>query len=161
MPFAKSAKATPTYFGSLTGALDLHMEKACPVVLRNRDKQLEILVFRHPLAGIQMAKGTIEPEESSLEASERELREEAGITLQAKYQLLEWQSRPDEPIWGICVMEAGNGLPDKWDHYCEDDGGHLFQYFWHPLLQEPNSDWHPVFVDALGAINKALTQVSA
>jgi|TARA_R100000027_G_scaffold36772_1_gene27027 8-oxo-dGTP pyrophosphatase MutT (NUDIX family) len=74
------------------------MDKACPVVLRNRENQLEILAFRHSLAGIQLVKGTIEPNESSLAASQRELFEEAGRTLKAEYQLLEWQRRPDEPV---------------------------------------------------------------
>lgn len=136
------------------------MNKACPVVLRIRDSQPEVLVFRHPLAGIQLAKGTIEPGESSQSALERELKEEAGITLKAEYPLLEWQRSPDEPTWGIWVMESGDHLPDHWDHYCEDDDGQLFQYFWHPLSQLPDSDWHPVFTDALAAIRKSLTMRS-
>ncbi|MDO3386881.1 NUDIX domain-containing protein [Gilvimarinus sp. SDUM040013] len=126
--------------------------------MRRRENQLEILVFRHPLAGIQLAKGTIEPGETSLEASERELSEEAGISLQAKYQLLEWQRRSGEPVWGICIMEAGDGLPEEWSHYCEDDGGHVFQFFWHALSQAPSPEWHPVFVDALNAVRVALTK---
>ena len=138
--------------------LEQNMDKACPVVMRNRDGQLEILVFRHPLAGIQLIKGTVEPGETSLEASDRELREEAGVILQAKYQLLKWQRRPGEPTWGICIMETGNSLPDEWSHYCEDDGGHTFRYFWHPLAQAPSTEWHPVFVDALDAIREALTK---
>lgn len=132
------------------------MDKACPVVIRSRDDQLEILVFRHPLAGIQLVKGTIEPGESSLKASERELREEAGISLQAKHQLLEWQRIPGEPIWGVCIMETGDGLPDEWSHHCEDDGGHTFHYFWHPLRKAPSTEWHPVFVYALDLIRNAL-----
>lgn len=134
------------------------MNKACPVVLRTRNNQTEILIFRHPLAGIQMAKGTIEAGESSLEASERELWEEAGITLKAQFQLLEWQRYPSEPTWGICIMEDGNGLPEQWAHYCEDDGGHVFEYFWHPLLQEPGADWYLLFVDALKVLCKALAK---
>lgn len=139
-------------------ALEKNMDKACPVVIRSRDAQLEILVFRHPLAGIQLVKGTIEPGESSLKASERELREEAGISLHAKHQLLEWQRHPSEPVWDICSMEAGDGLPDEWSHYCEDDGGHILHYFWHPLKQAPSTEWHPVFVDALDVIHNALTK---
>jgi len=131
------------------------MNKACPVVLRNRDNQLEVLAFRHPMAGIQLVKGTIERGESSLVASQRELFEEAGITLKANYQLLKWQRRPDEPIWDIWVMEPEDHLPDHWEHYCEDDGGHLFRYFWHPLSLPPNSEWHPVFSDALTVIRNS------
>ncbi len=108
------------------------------------------------MAGIQLVKGTIEPSESYLSASERELKEEAGITLKAEYPLLEWQRRLDEPVWSICMMAAGDHLPDHWDHYCKDDGGHVFQYFWHPLSLPPGSEWHPVFIDALTVIRKTL-----
>lgn len=132
------------------------MDKACPVVLRHKNDQLEILVFRHPLAGIQLAKGSIEPGETYLEASARELREEAGLALNAQYQLLAWQRSPGEPTWSICMMEHRDDLPDDWEHYCEDDGGHLFRFFWHPLLQTPSLEWHPVFVDALDAIRTAI-----
>lgn len=132
------------------------MRKACPVVLRNQNGRPEILVFKHPLAGTQLVKGTIEPGESNLIAAERELREEAGIAMRARYQMLEWRRHPDEPTWAICMMEPGDDLPKQWQHLCVDDGGHLFQYFWHPLAQSPGSDWHPLFVDALDAIRNAL-----
>lgn len=132
------------------------MRKVCPVVLRHQDGDPEILVFKHPLTGIQLVKGTIEPGESNLAAAERELREEAGIALRARFQLLEWQRHPDEPIWAICVMEPGDDLPEQWQHLCEDDGRHIFQCCWHSLAHSPSSDWHPLFVDALDAIRNAL-----
>lgn len=136
------------------------MDKACPVVIRNKNSQQEILVFQHPLAGVQIVKGTIEPDESGVDAARRELFEEAGITLNVKYQLIEWQRHPDEPVWGIYMMETGDSLPDNWSHYCEDDGGHLLRYSWHPLGQQPGSDWHPVFFDALQVIRKTLKEFS-
>lgn len=75
------------------------MDKACPIVVRHIEEQSEILVFSHPLAGTQLVKGSIEAGESSMEASERELMEEAGVALKAQYQLLEWQRYPNEPVW--------------------------------------------------------------
>lgn len=38
------------------------MKKVVPVILRHQKHEhgLEILAFRHPLAGIQLVKGTIE-----------------------------------------------------------------------------------------------------
>jgi len=36
-------------------------------------------MFRHPLAGIQLAKGTVEPSESPADAARRELFEESGL----------------------------------------------------------------------------------
>ena len=49
--------------------------KACPVVLQGS----KLLVFRHPSAGIQLVKGTIESGEGPEAAALRELREESGI----------------------------------------------------------------------------------
>ena len=52
-------------------------DKSCPVVLRARET-LEILAFEHPLAGLQLVKGSVEPGESTALAAVRELMEEAG-----------------------------------------------------------------------------------
>ncbi|WP_272972120.1 NUDIX domain-containing protein [Comamonas terrigena] len=52
--------------------------KACPVVIRGLGT-IEILAFEHPLAGLQLVKGTIEPGETSAAAALRELREESGL----------------------------------------------------------------------------------
>lgn len=101
-------------------------------------------------------KGTIEPGESGVATAERELKEEAGITLKVEHQLLEWQRHPDEPKWTIYLMEAGDQLPERWDHYCNDDGGHVFEYFWHLLVEEPDQEWHEMFVDALTTIRQAV-----
>ena len=132
------------------------MDKACPVLLRNHNGRTEILVFRHPLAGVQLAKGTIEPGETGLGAAERELWEEAGVRLKANRLLLEWQRRLGEPVWGIYLMETVSDLPDQWEHFCEDDGGHVFQFFWHPLRREASADWDVVFADALRAVRETL-----
>ena len=41
------------------------MNKACPVILRvNQNNELEILAFKHPMAGNQLVKGTIEDGET-------------------------------------------------------------------------------------------------
>ena len=36
-------------------------------------------MFRHPLAGIQLVKGTVEPSENPADAARRELFEESGL----------------------------------------------------------------------------------
>lgn len=56
------------------------VDKVCPVVLRQGNEGTEILVFRHPLAGVQLVKGTREAGESIAQAALRELAEESGIT---------------------------------------------------------------------------------
>lgn len=55
------------------------IDKVCPVVLRKQNQ--ELLLFQHPLAGIQLVKGTVETfDESYITAAKRELAEESGIT---------------------------------------------------------------------------------
>ena len=49
------------------------MKKIVPVVLRHQQQGLEILAFRHPLAGTQLVKGTIEQDEKHEQAAVRGL----------------------------------------------------------------------------------------
>ncbi|MDR2306017.1 MAG: NUDIX domain-containing protein [Paucimonas sp.] len=53
--------------------------KACPVVLSS-SLPIRFLLFRLPLAGTQLVKGTIEHGELPREAALRELTEKSGIT---------------------------------------------------------------------------------
>lgn len=53
--------------------------KSCPVVVRNDDDELSVLAFRHPLAGYQLVKGTINDDEEVSAAAVRELVEESGV----------------------------------------------------------------------------------
>jgi ADP-ribose pyrophosphatase YjhB (NUDIX family) len=55
------------------------VNKACTIVLRETLAAKELLVFEHPLAGVQLVKGTIEPGELPEHAALRELCEESGI----------------------------------------------------------------------------------
>lgn len=135
------------------------MNKVCPVVQRKRNGQTEILVFRHPLAGTQLVKGTVEPGEANRNAAERELAEEAGVALMAGRQLLVWQLSCGAPVWHIYLMQNGDHLPDTWTHYCADDKGHLFSFYWHPLWEIPDASWHPIFVAALAVIREAWPEI--
>lgn len=53
-------------------------DKVCPIVLRQNKGRIDILLFQHPNAGIQLVKGTPEAGEDLLHASLRELWEESG-----------------------------------------------------------------------------------
>lgn len=68
------------------------IDKVCPVVLRNQNQ--EILLFKHPLAGVQLVKGTVEVfDESYIIAAKRELAEESGIThVRSARYLCSWDS---------------------------------------------------------------------
>jgi len=55
--------------------------KACPILLRPGSSGAKILAFRHPSAGCQLVKGTVEDGESLEAAAVREMLEEGGITV--------------------------------------------------------------------------------
>lgn len=103
--------------------------KTCPVVLRVRD-EIEVLAFRHPIAGLQLVKGTIEKNESSQAGALRELAEEAGILVASiTSDLGIWVSGYQGQVWSFHLCEAQEKTPDKWTHQTADDGGHEFSFF--------------------------------
>eukprot|EP01132_Coremiostelium_polycephalum_P022298 gene22298-26459_t len=132
-------------------------DKACPVILRTR-QSLEILAFKHPLAGLQLVKGSVEPGESTEAAAVRELLEEAGITGKVIRDLGTWHSASTGHTWAFHQCLIPEDLPDTWTHFAEDDGGHEFQFFWHPLASEPSEEWHQVFKDALEFLKPRLAE---
>lgn len=131
--------------------------KACPVVLRLRDNQPEILALRHPLAGCQLVKGTIEPAESLPHACVRELWEESGLQAGAEQYLGRWEAGFAGQVWGFYLMRPVSRPPDSWDHFTIDGGGHIFSYFWQPLASKPGQEWHPHFQQAFAFIKNHLT----
>ena len=130
-------------------------DKSCPVVLRARET-LEILAFEHPLAGLQLVKGSVEPGESTALAAVRELMEEAGIQSTARRDLGEWRSIVTGHTWAFHECDVAQDLPETWVHFAEDDGGHEFRFFWHPLMSDPSERWHQVFRDALSFLRSTL-----
>lgn len=72
--------------------------KAVPIVLRQGPSGSEVLLFIHPLAGVQLVKGTVEPGESVNEAAIRELAEESGIEgASCASDLGAWEQGPPGP----------------------------------------------------------------
>lgn len=128
----------------------MQIKKVVPIILRQHDLGLQLLVFQHPLAGIQIVKGTVELNESLEEAALRELFEETGIQ-SAHIQKFLGIHYPKEngPDWCVFVCETQENLLDQWVHYCHDDGGLEFKFFWHFLYTKPTSDWHSLFQDLL------------
>ena len=135
--------------------------KAVPVVLRRAPQGVEILVFAHPLAGVQIVKGTVEAGESVNEAAVRELAEESGIrNSQCARDLGTWEECPMGQVWHFREMIVEQELPDEWSYFTQDGGGHLFTFAWHPLHGGPPSDCHPVFVKALRFISKRIAMAT-
>jgi len=136
------------------------MNKACPVILRKIDDELEILAFEHPLAGRQLVKGTIEKDEPLVDACVRELAEESGLAAYPYIMLGVWDTGFENQVWGFYLMTYEGNLPEAWEFYTNDGGGHLFKFFWQPLSQHLNSSWHPLFIGAVEFIRKALVKIS-
>jgi 8-oxo-dGTP pyrophosphatase MutT (NUDIX family) len=107
-----------------------------PVVLRRAAGRAEILAFRHPTAGYQLVKGTIEAAETIQHAAERELLEESGIVGHAIDYLGAVQMSEPEQEWHFVVCQIEEAV-ETWTHQTSDGGGLEFQFFWHPLSQSP------------------------
>ena len=126
------------------------IEKVVPVIFRHVSQNIEILVFRHPIAGIQIVKGTVEANEKLEDAAIRELYEESGISSTNIHSYLGLHSPSESGSnWHVFVCYTTEILKDNWTHFCNDDGGLKFQFFWHPLTQEPTDEWHQLFKELL------------
>jgi 8-oxo-dGTP pyrophosphatase MutT (NUDIX family) len=124
-------------------------DKAVPVLLRERAGRREILAFRHPKAGLQLVKGTIEPGEMPEAAALRELEEESGVTgARIGAALGVSESIAEGQAWHFFLCEAAE-QPARWVFATLDEGGLLFSFFWQPLDAELGAEWHPMFVRAV------------
>ncbi len=128
----------------------MFIKKVCPVIFRVKNAQKEILAFRHPLAGIQLVKGTVEENEDLQLAAARELAEESGI---AHVSAAEFKGTllfaEENQLWHFYLCETEENLEDSWDFFADDDGGLNFSFFWQPLGEKPSGAWHPVHRKAL------------
>ncbi|MFH0261396.1 NUDIX hydrolase [Vibrio maritimus] len=127
--------------------------KVCPVVLRKSAGSIELLLFEHPLAQIQLVKGTLEATDNSIEeAALRELREESGVQHVVSTEYLGcWESGYENQLWHF-VLCGVKDLPNEWSFYTQDDGGHEFKFFWHRLGEAPKFKSHQLFFDAIDQV---------
>lgn len=134
------------------------MNKACPVVLRYKNNELELLAFKHPDGGNQLVKGNIEAGERLERACVRELEEESGIQAHAVKQLGVWDANFKNQIWGFCLMHYENVLPDAWTFETKDDGGKIFSFFWQPLGAPLGNNWNTLYKSAFQYIEMKLIE---
>ena len=114
------------------------------------------MVFRHPLAGKQLVKGTIEEGEHTEIAALRELREESGIEARdAPIFLGKSDSIAPDQTWYFFRCETAE-LPNSWTFHTGDDGGHLFDFFWHRLDIDLDAEWDERFKRAVEFVRIAL-----
>lgn len=132
------------------------MNRACPVVIRHHNSQLELLAFKHPKGKNQLVKGNIKRGELLESACIRELEEESGIQAQVVRQLGTWDSGFKNQIWGFCLMHYVGVQPDTWEFETKDDDGHIFSFFWQPLNSPLNDNWSEVYQNAFQYIKNAL-----
>ena len=93
-------------------------------------------------------KGTIEPSETPLNAAERELWEESGLTAQSPMAFSgQCEIGHSRQLWHFFRWQAF-GLTETWQHLTADDHGHTFSFFWHPVKLPLDQDWHPIFHEA-------------
>ncbi|RME51340.1 MAG: nickel pincer cofactor biosynthesis protein LarC [Caldilineae bacterium] len=155
-----TAAEAAAFHGWLVGAPNTKarlVEKAAPILLRSGPTGPQVLAFRHPQAGLQLVKGTLEPGEEPFTAAVRELAEEAGVQSAEPVHLLGTLDLPEiGQRWHLVLCRTQENLPEQWTFHTQDDGGHLFAFFWYNLEGSPNEEWHPAFRKALAYIHESV-----
>jgi len=137
-------------------------EKVVALVVRDA----ELLVLGHPLAGWQLPKGTLEPEETPVDGVLRELAEESGLTdVAVRRALTPWDQPTDETdadgrpvlhrLHGF-VMEPRGPLPERWSWRptgSTEEEALRFDFAWQPLR---HASLHPAFGEVLVRLRAAL-----
>ncbi|MBO9576299.1 MAG: NUDIX domain-containing protein [Sphingobium sp.] len=130
------------------------IDKAVAAVIRETDGRAQLLVFQHPTAGVQLPKGTIEPDESIALATLRELEEESGLTLDGPpHYIGTWERvvRAGETHpWHVSILQAPPGLPEQWEHSAvgsPEEDGLIFAFHWLDMDAALPGKLHPVFTD--------------
>lgn len=135
------------------------VDKAVAAVVRENGGRRELLVFRHPRAGVQLPKGTVEPDETLAAAVLRELHEESGLSLDAEPVAIGTWNRLldgtfgeaatlDLHVWHLHLLPAPSGLPDRWSHRASgsaEEDGLVFAFHWLPIDEGLRGALHPVF----------------
>lgn len=120
--------------------------KAAACVVRTSARGPELLVFRHPLAGVQIPKGSIESGETAAAAAARELAEESGVLAGRvlrqvgchQFEVGEdaTDSGPSErQVWHTFLMAADAEQRDSWSQQAsgsETEASLVFEFFWLP-----------------------------
>lgn len=118
--------------------LMIPIKKAYGYVTRVKEGKTQVLVFRHPIteAGIQIPKGTVEPNESTYNAVIREIEEETGLkSFEVENLIVEdyWEyddgTRHNRYFYKI----NESNVPDTWEYKPTGGGGEeglTFYCFW-------------------------------
>ncbi|MEL6551077.1 MAG: NUDIX domain-containing protein [Pseudomonadota bacterium] len=129
--------------------------KVAPLVLHPAGDPLRLLAFTHPVTGAQIVKGTIEDGEHPTRAAARELWEESGLQAISALELTVRDDIWPGERWHFILTRVRGPVPERFQHVCADDGGHLFKFWWHDLA-EPGP-FEPPFDAVLTAARDALS----
>lgn len=132
------------------------IEKVVPVVLHPAGAPMRVLAFMHPVSGAQIVKGTVEAGEAPIRAALRELWEESGLTAMSAMPLATRDDVMPGERWHFVLARTRPPVPDKFQHFCKDDGGHLFKFFWHPIDELPGP-FEPPFDRVMTVVRELLS----
>ncbi|MEO0664785.1 MAG: NUDIX domain-containing protein [Pseudomonadota bacterium] len=130
--------------------------KVVPIVLHPGGAPLRILAFTHPVTGAQIVKGTIEAGEHPTRAAARELWEESGLQAISALELAVREDIWPGEQWHFILTRVRPPVPEAFQHFCKDDGGHLFRFWWHDLADD--GPFEPPFDGVIAAVREALIQ---
>lgn len=142
----------------------LHVVKAVACVVQER----ALLCFRHPHAGNQIPKGTVETGEHLLAAARRELHEESGIDFGGQLEAIGVLERivgggPNEDgptekhLWHLFLMRTTD-LPANWTHVASGspvEDGLVFDFFWQ-ALDAPANGFAEIFLRTIACVRGEL-----
>lgn len=130
--------------------------KVVPVVKRIKDNKMQILAFEHPLAGLQIVKGTLQTGETTSEGCVRELREESGLHGRPSKALGFIEHLEDRVEWHFWIVDVEQEIAETFSHLTNDDGGLLFRFFWLSITDDLDDRWHVRFKQAIAFLRLAL-----
>ena len=129
---------------------------ACPIALHPDGAPQRLAVFEHPQAGWQLVKGGLRPNEPPTKGAARELFEESGLETRAAIAIGQSDTIQDGANWHFALCRIAPPVRTQWQHFCKDDGGHLFRFEWMDLQAAPKHSFHPIFLRALAWIKAEL-----
>ncbi len=133
------------------------IQKVVPVIIRSFDNRQELLLFKHPKAGVQLVKGTVEEDETNEEATMRELFEESGINDAAILYKIGQKDYPSiNQSWHFYLVKSSQSLPNKWEHFADEEEGLNFSFFWQDIDIKILTPWPEIFDDARNYIKERL-----
>jgi 8-oxo-dGTP pyrophosphatase MutT (NUDIX family) len=127
----------------------------CPVALDPDGAPLRIPVFEHPKAGFQLIKGGLQDSERFEAGAARELFEQSGLETRSAIYLGASDAIQTDTVWHFSLCRVSVPVREAWQHFCKDDGGHLFKFTWLDLSDLDHGLIAP-YSNALSWIKNAL-----